>query len=64
MSNYILNILAKFGHKLPTNLQIYPPKFKPINYSAKAQYSDDPGTSPPLNALVIRRVQKIPGALL
>ena len=58
MKNYTCKLLKKFSHKLANKPYISLHKCKPINYDAKAQYTDDPDTNPPLKELVIRRAQK------
>ena len=64
MEDYIDTVLTKYNHQKPKRPVLSPYKAAPITYGAKIQYTADADTSPALDALGIKRVQGIVGALL
>eukprot|EP00957_Ditylum_brightwellii_P019986 1508923-Ditylum_brightwellii.AAC.1 len=64
MPGYIANMLRKFQHDQPDNLQHSLHQHVLPNYSAKVQLTMKPDTSDPLDKLFIKRIQAIIGTLL
>eukprot|EP00804_Cyclotella_cryptica_P017724 CCRYP_001164-RA/>CCRYP_001164-RA protein AED:0.37 eAED:0.27 QI:0/0/0/1/0.33/0.25/4/0/1265 len=64
MEDYINTVLTKYNHRQPKRPVLSPYKAAPITYGAKIQYTAVADTSPALDALGIKRVQGIVGALL
>ena len=64
MKGYVSRALQRFQHQPPKTPQHSPHACKPIQYGAKTQLTDDPDTSPSLNADLIRRLQEIVGVFL
>ena len=64
MKGYVARALQRFQHTTPDTPQHSPHACKPIQYGAKTQLTDDPDTSPSLNADLIRRLQEIVGVFL
>ena len=61
---YIKNILIKHNHPMPLKPQLSSYKHCAIKYSAKVQHSMEEDTSPPLDAVGIKRFQQVVGSLL
>eukprot|EP00804_Cyclotella_cryptica_P000009 CCRYP_013702-RC/>CCRYP_013702-RC protein AED:0.39 eAED:0.39 QI:0/0/0/1/0/0/2/0/222 len=57
-------LLTKYNYQRPKRPVLSPYKAAPIIYGAKVQYTDEANTSPALDALGIKRIQGIVGALL
>ena len=64
MNEYVQGILDCYRHVSPKKIQIYPHKKIDISHDSMFQYSTEADSSPPLNILVIKRVQGIVGVLL
>ena len=64
MDNYTANLLLKFGHTDPKNLQHSPYKHTPIQHGSKFQYANEIPNSLYLNYAKILRAQSILGSLL
>ena len=64
MNGYVQVILDCYHHKSPNKPQLHPHKNTDISYESTVQYSAKADSIPPLNTLVIKRVQVIVGVLL
>ena len=65
MDGNITNVRTRFSHPDPKKSEHLPHKHKAITYGAKEQYTDtEINTSPMLDAIGIKKVQGIIGALL
>jgi hypothetical protein len=64
MRNYIADVLCKFNHPLPKKPQHTPHAHQPITYGTTEQLLPDDDTSPPLDAVGVKRIQAIVGSLL
>ena len=47
IKNYIINLLLKWGHTIPSKPQHYPFCHTPIIYGAKKQFTHSPDATPP-----------------
>ena len=64
MPNYLKIKLQEYGHIIPTRMHSCPYHPKPPKIGAEAQAPLPPDATPPLDAAVIKQVQKIIGSIL